>query len=77
MNADEYGALRKRLGRQKEIAARLGISRSTLAHRECGTNPITIEASLALQGFALGLSDSGPADPPPAEGHRVTERPTH
>lgn len=48
MSPEEYKELRKALGRQKEVAAWLGVSRTTLAHRESGSNPITMEASLAM-----------------------------
>ena len=48
MTPEEYKALRQAIGRQKEIAATLGISRYTLAHRESGRIPLTVEATLAI-----------------------------
>jgi transcriptional regulator with XRE-family HTH domain len=70
MTPAEYKALRQRLGTQAAIAARLGVARSTVAHRERGAMPITIEAGLAL----LGL---GRANPATAKAHRMAQRPAH
>ncbi len=48
MTGVEYKAARERLGTQAEIAARLGVACSTVAHREGGGMPITTEAALAI-----------------------------
>jgi DNA-binding XRE family transcriptional regulator len=48
MTAEQYRAERKKRGTQAEVAALLGISRSTVNHREAGDFPITLEMSLAL-----------------------------
>jgi len=48
VTAAEYKTIRQRLGTQAEVAARLGVARSTVAHREGGGMPITTEAALAI-----------------------------
>lgn len=48
MSPNEYKSIRQRLGTQAEVAARLGVARSTVAHREGGGMPITTEAALAI-----------------------------
>ena len=48
MTASEYLSARKRLGSQAEVAARLGVARSTVERREKGKMPITHEAELAI-----------------------------
>lgn len=48
MTAAEYKAVRTHLGTQAEVAARLGVSRETIARRETGALPISTEAALAL-----------------------------
>ena len=48
MTPAKYKHARKRLGTQSEVAARLGVARSTVAHRESGKMPITKEAALAM-----------------------------
>lgn len=52
MTAAEYKAARERLGTQAEVAARLGVARSTVADRERGDMVITTEAALALSALA-------------------------
>jgi transcriptional regulator with XRE-family HTH domain len=52
MTADEYKATRQRFGTQAEVAARLGVARSTVADRERGDMVITTEAALALSALA-------------------------
>lgn len=49
MTPTQYKTLRKRLGTQAEVAARLGVARSTVADRERGAMVITKEAALALK----------------------------
>lgn len=48
MSPNEYKSIRQRLGTQAEVAARLGVARATVAHREGGGMPITTEAALAI-----------------------------
>lgn len=48
MKAAEYKAHRERLGTQAEVAARLEVSRVTVARRETGAMVITEEAACAL-----------------------------
>lgn len=48
VTACEYKTARQRLGTQAEVAARLGVARSTVAHREGGGMPSTTEAALAI-----------------------------
>ena len=52
MNGAEYKTARQRLGTQAEVAARLGVARSTVADRERGDMVITTEAALALSALA-------------------------
>jgi hypothetical protein len=48
MNAAQYKSERESRGTQETVAARLQISRVTLARRETGVVPIDREAELAL-----------------------------
>ena len=48
MTASEYKSERERRGTQEEVAARLGVSRVTIARRETGTRPVIREAWLSL-----------------------------
>jgi DNA-binding XRE family transcriptional regulator len=48
MTAEQYKAIRERIGTQEEIAKKLGLNRVTIARRETGTLPITREAELAI-----------------------------
>jgi DNA-binding XRE family transcriptional regulator len=52
MTSTQYKAARQIIGTQAEVAARLQVSRVTVAKRETGAMVITREASLALA--ALG-----------------------
>ena len=61
MTAAAYKAARERLGTQAEVAARLGVARSTVADRERGDMVITTEAALALSALAgAGRKRSAP-----------------
>lgn len=51
MTGGEYRELRKRLGTQAQVAAALGIARSTVARREAGRLRISIEAEMAIKGL--------------------------
>jgi transcriptional regulator with XRE-family HTH domain len=48
MSHADYKAARERLGTQAQVAALLGVARSTVAHRESGNMIITKEAALAI-----------------------------
>lgn len=48
---DQYKRLREKLGTQEEVAAKLGIARTTIARREVGIVPLTREAELALRAL--------------------------
>lgn len=48
MNAEAYKAERERRGTQEDVAARLGVSRVTIARRETGMRPVIREAWLSL-----------------------------
>jgi DNA-binding XRE family transcriptional regulator len=48
MNPEQYKAEREKRGTQEEVAAKLGVSRVTLARRETGTRPVSRECFLAL-----------------------------
>jgi len=48
VTCEQYKAARERLGTQAEVAARLQVSRVTVAKRETGAMVITEEAALAL-----------------------------
>lgn len=48
MNPEQYKAEREKRGTQAEVAAKLGVSRITLARRETGTRPVSKECFLAL-----------------------------
>jgi DNA-binding XRE family transcriptional regulator len=52
MTASQYAMLRRVLGTQAEVAAKLGIHRVTVAKREAGTLTISEEASLAILSLA-------------------------
>ncbi len=52
MTVAEYKATRQRLGTQAEVAAWLGVARSTVADRERGIMKITTEAALSLAALA-------------------------
>lgn len=52
MTADEYKALRKRVGPQTDVAERLGVHPMTVSKRERGVLPITDEAAIALRCLA-------------------------
>lgn len=58
MTPAQYKAARERLGTQAEVAARLGVARSTVADRERGDMVITREASLALSAL-VGRGGAG------------------
>lgn len=48
VNPEQYKAEREKRGTQAEVAAKLGVSRITLARRETGTRPVSRECFLAL-----------------------------
>lgn len=52
MTADEYRALRERVGSQREVAARLGVHFMTISKRERGVLPVTEEAAIAIRCLA-------------------------
>jgi transcriptional regulator with XRE-family HTH domain len=52
VTCEQYKAARERLGTQAEVAARLQVSRVTVAKRETGAMVITEEAALALSALA-------------------------
>lgn len=52
MTADEYRALRERLGSQSRVARALGVDKMTVSRRERGTRPVVREAALALRYVA-------------------------
>lgn len=54
MTPAEYKAARERLGTQAEVAARLGVARSTVADRERGDMVITTEAAFAMLWLVRG-----------------------
>jgi len=51
MTAHEYQRTRQQLGTQRAVAARLGVSRVTVAKRETRAMVITREAVLALRAL--------------------------
>ena len=51
MRATKYKTIRKQLGTQADVARRLGVARSTVAHRESGKMKITSEAALAISAL--------------------------
>jgi len=53
MTATDYKTARRNLGTQTEVAARLGVARSTVERRERGKMPITREASLAIRALKI------------------------
>ena len=53
MTPAAYKSARKKRGTQAEVAASLGVARSTVAHRENGKMTITKEAALAILGVNL------------------------
>jgi DNA-binding transcriptional regulator YiaG len=63
MGRHEYRAIRKSVGSQKAVAARLQISRTTIQRRESGRRAITTEAAIAL----LSLTPASRL-PPPGQG---------
>lgn len=48
MTPEKYKAERELRGTQEQVAAKLGVTRVSLARRETGTRPILREAWLAL-----------------------------
>lgn len=48
MTPEKYKAERTLRGTQEQVAAKLGVTRVSLARRETGTRPISREAWLAL-----------------------------
>lgn len=48
VNPEQYKAEREKRGTQSEVAAKLGVSRITLARRETGARPVSRECFLAL-----------------------------
>jgi hypothetical protein len=48
MSPDQYKMRRKAIGTQREVAVKLGIHPMTVTKRECGTQPISQEAELAI-----------------------------
>lgn len=55
MTADQYRALRRRIGTQKHVAHLLGIHRVTIAKRETSALPIEPEAALAIRALAASF----------------------
>lgn len=53
----DYKATRERIGTQVEVAARLGVARSTVQRRELGKMVITQEAALAIRALPVGRLD--------------------
>ena len=51
LTATEYQTARQQRGTQAAVAARLGVSRVTVAKRETGAMVITTEAALALRAL--------------------------
>jgi len=51
MDPAEYKTIRQHFGTQAEVARRLGVARSTVAHRESGRMAITTEAALAISAL--------------------------
>jgi DNA-binding XRE family transcriptional regulator len=50
-SASDYARERKLRGTQKEVAAKLGVIRETIARRETGDREITEEAWIALMSL--------------------------
>ena len=48
MTAAAYKAKRLQRGTQQDVAKLLGVTRVTIARRETGSRPVTLEAWLAL-----------------------------
>ena len=48
VNPQQYKAEREKRGTQEQVAAKLGVSRITLARRETGARPVSRECFLAL-----------------------------
>jgi transcriptional regulator with XRE-family HTH domain len=53
MTAAAYKAKRLQRGTQHEVAKLLGVTRVTIARRETGTRPVTLEAWLALLSLPI------------------------
>ena len=51
MTCEQYKAMREKIGTQAEVAARLQVSRVTVAKRETGAMVITEEAALAISAL--------------------------
>lgn len=49
---ETYRATRRKLGTQADVAALLGIHRTTLAKRESALEPISTEAALAMRAIS-------------------------
>ena len=49
LTLDQYTRLRKMLGTQHVVAAKLGVTREALAKRECGFTELRGEAKLAMR----------------------------
>lgn len=65
MTGTEYKELRESIGNQEAVAKLLGIRRETISRREAAaSNPITIEAGLALKWLAANRE----TDPAPPDG---------
>ena len=51
MNAAEYARMRRYVGTQKEVAARLGVHEMTLSKRERGEVDVDLEAVIAMRAI--------------------------
>lgn len=58
MTREKYSELRQKIGTQKDVAALLGVSRTTVVKRESGAWGISIEAGLAIQAVSVGKRDA-------------------
>ena len=59
MTADEYKSERQKRGTQEQVAALLGLTRSTIIRREKGRLPITTEAALSIQALPSSKPKQG------------------
>lgn len=53
MTPTEYKTERQKRGSQKSVAAQLGVSRSSIARRESGQQPINQETALAMLAIPI------------------------
>ena len=63
MTAEEYKAIRRRIGSWKYVAGRLGIDWRTVARRESGEVAVTQEASAAIAALKPSWFESPPGMP--------------